>query len=71
MAVRTDCRHYSTRSTPGGDLVQRCRVQANETAPFACPDGCVFFEPRPIADAGWARVVVDDPDGPVGPGGQP
>ena len=42
-------------------------MTANETAPFACPDGCVFFEPRPIADAGWARVVVDDPDQPDPP----
>ncbi len=55
MAVREDCRHYSTRSTPGGDVVQRCRLDVNEKAPFACPDGCLFFEERPITDAGWQR----------------
>lgn len=38
-----------------GDLVQRCRVDAAEQAPFACPDGCIFFEPRSITDAGWSR----------------
>lgn len=51
MGVREDCRHYSTRSV-GDDRVQRCRLDAAETAPFACPDGCLFFEPRPI-NPGW------------------
>ena len=50
--MRTDCRHYSTR-TAGGDVVQRCRLGAGEEAPFACPEGCLFFEARSISDAGW------------------
>jgi hypothetical protein len=53
MAVREDCRHYSSRSLPDGDLRRRCRLDANEEAPFACPEGCVFFEPRAVSDAGW------------------
>jgi hypothetical protein len=55
MAAREDCRHYSTRTTAGGDVVQRCRLGANADAPFACPESCLFFEPRSIADAGWQR----------------
>jgi hypothetical protein len=55
MAVREDCRHYSTRTAPTGDVVQRCRLDANEVAPFACPQDCLFFESRSIADAGWSR----------------
>jgi hypothetical protein len=55
MAVRQDCRHYSTRTTAAGEVIQRCRVEANEDTPFACPEGCLFFEPRSIADAGWKR----------------
>jgi hypothetical protein len=58
--VRVDCRHYSTRTVPGGEVVQRCRVDANEKAPFACPDHCIFFESRSIQDAGWSRVDPDD-----------
>ena len=54
MGVRQDCRHYSTRSV-GGDRVQRCRLDANENMPFACPDDCLFFEDRSITDAGWKR----------------
>jgi len=60
MAVREDCRHYSTRSMPSGDVVQRCRVDAAEAMPFACPEHCLFFEPRSITDAGWQRF--DRPD---------
>jgi hypothetical protein len=60
MGVRQDCRHYSTRSVSAGaggpdEQVQRCRVDANEKAPFACPEFCLFFEPRSITDAGWRR----------------
>jgi hypothetical protein len=55
MAVREDCRHYSTRTVSSVEVVQRCRLDANERAPFACPDQCLFFEPRSITDAGWQR----------------
>ena len=61
MAVREDCRHYSTRSTAGG-VVQRCRMNVNESAPFACPADCLFIEPRSITDAGWRRVQPSEPD---------
>jgi hypothetical protein len=54
MAVREDCRHYSTRTVAGGDVIQRCRLGANEVTPFACPEGCLFFEHRPISGVGWA-----------------
>jgi len=64
MAVREDCRHYSTRTTPGGDVVQRCRLSANTVAPFACPDDCLFIESRSITDAGWRRVDPTDADRP-------
>jgi len=34
-------------------MVQRCKLDAAEAAPFGCPDGCVFFEPRPLSDSTW------------------
>ena len=46
MAVRTECRHYSSRTLASGEVVERCRLEVNEDMPFACPDGCLFFEPR-------------------------
>jgi hypothetical protein len=60
VPVRDDCRHYSTRTTPTGEVVQRCRVDMAEHAPFGCPEHCIFFEPRSITDAGWQRF--DRPD---------
>jgi hypothetical protein len=61
VTVRDDCRHYSTRTTGAGEVVQRCRVEMADQAPFACPDHCLFFEPRSITDAGWQRPD-DEPD---------
>jgi hypothetical protein len=55
MGVRQDCRHYLHRSTPAGEAVQRCRISAAEENPFACPDGCLFFETRSLSGAGWAQ----------------
>lgn len=60
MAVREDCRHYSTRTTGAGDVVQRCRVDMAEATPFACPEHCLFFESRSITDAGWKRFGAPD-----------
>ena len=61
--MRRDCRHYSTRSTVGTEVVQRCRLGANDDMPFACPEHCLFFEPRKISEAGWLRLdrPSDDP----------
>ncbi|MFM7062525.1 MAG: hypothetical protein ACKO04_03395 [Actinomycetes bacterium] len=53
MAVRTDCRHYSTRTVATGEVVQRCRLEMAELTPFACPEDCLFFERRTLGDAGW------------------
>ena len=60
MEARRDCRHYSTRSTGVGEMVQRCRLGANDEMPFGCPEHCLFFEPRSITDAGWRRFEDED-----------
>jgi hypothetical protein len=62
MAVRRDCRHYSLRTTSTGDALQRCRLGAAEEMPFACPEDCLFFEPRAITDTGWERDDRGDAD---------
>jgi hypothetical protein len=53
MTVRNDCRHYSTRTVGTGEQVQRCRVDAAGTAPFECPEHCLFFEARPLDLGPW------------------
>ena len=56
MGVRDDCRHYLHRSAPRGEVLQRCRLSVNAENPFACPEGCVFFEARSLSGAGWAQA---------------
>lgn len=65
MPVNEDCRHYVMQSTPRGDKLERCKVGANEQLPFACPDGCLFYEPRRVSSAGWQVPKEDEP--PAGP----
>jgi len=63
MTVKADCKHYIMQTTARGDKVERCRVGNNENLPFACPDGCVFYEPRKVSSAGW-HVAPPRPDDP-------
>jgi hypothetical protein len=54
VAHRADCRHYAERSIPDtSEKIQRCRLDAANLDPFACPEGCIFFEERTISDTGW------------------
>jgi len=59
MGVRDDCQHYVKRSTPTGDALELCRIHANEENPFACPEGCLFFEPRKVSSAGWTQPPTE------------
>jgi hypothetical protein len=56
MALREDCRHYLARTIGSGEVVRNCRIGAAEAAPFSCPEGCLFFEPRAVSGAGWAQA---------------
>lgn len=55
VGVREDCRHYVQRTTTGGEVLRRCRLGVAEETPFACPEGCLFFEARVLSTAGWAQ----------------
>jgi hypothetical protein len=63
MSVKADCRHYVMQTTGRGEKLERCRVDANEQLPFACPEGCVFYEPRRVSDAGWQVGRPPRPEG--------
>ncbi len=53
MAVQDECRHYVRQTIQGTERLERCRLGANHTLPFACPEGCLFFESRRTSSAGW------------------
>ncbi len=63
MAVNDDCRHYVMQTLRSGEKLERCRVDANDQLPFACPVGCVFYEPRSVSSAGWhvGRLPGEEP----------
>jgi hypothetical protein len=59
MPMRTDCRHYESRTYPGGETVRKCRLDLAPDAPWRCPDNCPKFEKRRW-DAGWQYGSLGD-----------
>lgn len=49
MGMRTDCRHYSRRTSAGGEVTEECDVGAAPDAPLRCPPDCPSFEARRIS----------------------
>ena len=49
------------QTTAHEEKLERCRMGANEQLPFACPEGCLFYEPRNVSGAGWTIRTPDDP----------
>jgi hypothetical protein len=52
MSMRTDCRHYESRTYPSGDTVRKCRLDLAPEAPWRCPADCPKYERRTV-DVGW------------------
>jgi hypothetical protein len=52
MAMRTDCRHYESRTYGSGEIVRKCRLDLAPEAPWRCPEDCPAFTLR-RHDAGW------------------
>lgn len=50
--MRTDCRHYESRTYSSGEVVHKCRIDVAPEAPWRCPTDCPMFEKR-MFDAGW------------------
>src|SRR5262249_52334151 len=46
MAMRTDCRHYESRTYPGGETARKCRLDLAPDAPGRCPDNGPKSEKR-------------------------
>jgi hypothetical protein len=52
VAMRTDCKHYESRTYQSGDVVRKCLLDLAPEAPWQCPAECPRYERRMI-DAGW------------------
>lgn len=52
MGMRSDCRHYDSRTYTSGEVVRKCRLDLAPEAPWRCPEDCPAFELRRM-DVGW------------------
>jgi hypothetical protein len=50
--MRTDCKHYESRTYGNGEAVRKCVLDLAPEAPWRCPADCPRYERRMI-DAGW------------------
>jgi len=57
MPMRTECKHFESRSYSNGDAMRRCRLDLAPDAPWRCPDACAKFDHRAV-DIGWAHGTV-------------
>ena len=52
VAMRTDCKHYESRTYASGEAVRKCVLDLAPEAPWACPVDCPKYDRRMI-DVGW------------------
>lgn len=51
--MRTECKHYESRTYRSGEVVRKCQLDLAPEAPWRCPEDCPSFALR-MMDAGWA-----------------
>ncbi|HEX4820732.1 MAG TPA: hypothetical protein VFV00_11050 [Acidimicrobiales bacterium] len=65
--MRTECRHYESRTYAGGETVRKCDLDLAPEAPWRCPEDCPKYERR-LVDVNWSHgslVTPKTPDEPV------
>ena len=68
MPMKTECKHYETRTYANGDAVRKCTLDLAPDAPWRCPDNCGKYERR-LADAAWVHGSAIAPRTPEEPPG--
>jgi len=57
MPMRTECKHYESRTYANGDAVRKCNLDLAPEAPWRCPDNCARYERR-LADVAWVHSTT-------------
>ena len=52
--MRTECKHFESRTYANGDAVRKCNLDLAPEAPWRCPDDCPKYERR-LADVAWVH----------------
>jgi hypothetical protein len=69
MPMRTECRHYETRTYAGGETVRKCDLDLAPEAPWRCPEDCPKYERRSDIAWSWGTAVAPKtPEEPMGEG---
>ena len=63
MPMRTECKHYESRTYANGDAVRKCNLDLAPEAPWRCPDTCDRYERR-LADVAWVHGSAVTPPTP-------
>jgi hypothetical protein len=66
--MRTECKHYETRTYATGETVRKCNLDLAPEAPWRCPDDCTSFDRR-LADVNWEHASLIAPPTPPEPPG--
>jgi len=66
VPMRTDCKHYESRTYANGETVRKCDLDLAPEAPWRCPEDCPSFAPR-LVDIGWTYGSLVSPPTPEEP----
>jgi hypothetical protein len=58
--MREDCRHFESRSYPGGETARFCVLDLAPEAPWKCPDDCPKYE-RSLIDGTFVTAPLVRP----------
>ena len=64
--MRTECKHFESRTYANGDTVRKCDLDLAPDAPWRCPENCPKYERR-MADVNWAHGTLVTPRTPDEP----
>jgi hypothetical protein len=56
--MRTECRHFESRTYAGGETVRKCDLDLAPEAPWRCPDDCPKYERRTDVAWSWGTAVA-------------
>jgi hypothetical protein len=65
MPMRTECRHYESRTYANGEAVRKCDLDLAPEAPWRCPETCPKYERR--TDIAWSWGTAIAPPTPAEP----
>jgi hypothetical protein len=66
MPMRTECKHFESRTYRNGETVRKCDLDLAPDAPWRCPDNCPAYERR-LADRSWTHGSLITPPTPDEP----